>query len=144
METICPSETSVIFLWTTWHYIPKDINIHSHRRENLKSNKNNLWFYTVHLQCDCLWNEFLSPVNENSVLICCVTQCIWKICVHRRVLLPTFSSLLSFFWKKKSNSRLMNSPCVSVPQWLSPSFLNFRTPVPIFMKLVCTPCYLTS
>jgi hypothetical protein len=35
MEAICSSETSVYTI-STWHHIPEDGILHSHRRENLK------------------------------------------------------------------------------------------------------------
>jgi hypothetical protein len=37
MEAPCSSETSVDFQRTTQLYIPEDITLHNHRRENLKS-----------------------------------------------------------------------------------------------------------
>jgi hypothetical protein len=43
MDAICSSETSVLTR-PTWHNIPEDGILHSHRRENLKS-------YTVTLCC---------------------------------------------------------------------------------------------
>jgi hypothetical protein len=40
MEAIRSSETSVLTR-ATWYYIPEDEILHRHRRENLKSLKNN-------------------------------------------------------------------------------------------------------
>jgi hypothetical protein len=37
MEAACTSETSVDIQLRTWQYIPKDSELHTRRRENLKS-----------------------------------------------------------------------------------------------------------
>jgi len=37
MEAVRNSETSVYSKETTWRYIPEDSNLHTRRRENLKS-----------------------------------------------------------------------------------------------------------
>jgi hypothetical protein len=37
MEPTFSSETSLLFQRTTWRYVPEDITLHSHLRENLKS-----------------------------------------------------------------------------------------------------------
>jgi hypothetical protein len=39
MEAVRPSETLLNFHQATLSYIPEDNDLHSHRRENLKSNK---------------------------------------------------------------------------------------------------------
>jgi hypothetical protein len=45
MEAARTSETSVdIQLWT-WQYIPEDSELHTRRRENLKSHKMEFWMY---------------------------------------------------------------------------------------------------
>jgi hypothetical protein len=41
------SETLVDFYQTTWHYIPEDSHLRTHRRENLKSYLVCIWFYLV-------------------------------------------------------------------------------------------------
>jgi hypothetical protein len=37
MEAVSTSEMSVIFYQTTWHSIPEDSHLHTHRSKNLKS-----------------------------------------------------------------------------------------------------------
>jgi hypothetical protein len=39
MEAVRTSETSVNIYLTTWQYIPEDSELHTRRRENLKSHK---------------------------------------------------------------------------------------------------------
>jgi hypothetical protein len=41
MEAACTSETSVNIQLRTWQYIPEDSELHTRRRENLKSHKEN-------------------------------------------------------------------------------------------------------
>jgi hypothetical protein len=39
IELTCSSEMSFVFQWTSWHYIPEDMGLHNHCRDDLKSYK---------------------------------------------------------------------------------------------------------
>jgi hypothetical protein len=52
MEAIYSSDTSLVFQWTTWRYIPEDVTLHNHRCKNLRVNE--ILSYVPALLC--FWN----------------------------------------------------------------------------------------
>jgi hypothetical protein len=63
MEALSSSETSVL-TGATWHNIPEDAILHSHRRENLKSYKKPANFHL--LMAGFLLNIFFNPEERSS------------------------------------------------------------------------------
>jgi hypothetical protein len=47
MEAVSTSETSVNFYQTTRHDIPEDSHLHTHRREDLKSQLIDCFYYPI-------------------------------------------------------------------------------------------------
>jgi hypothetical protein len=51
MEVTCSSEMSVDFQLTTRVYIPEENTVHNHRREDLRSDKENFLWYVTAICC---------------------------------------------------------------------------------------------
>jgi hypothetical protein len=63
MEAARTSETLVNFYQTTRCYNPEDSNLHTHRRENLKSNPIYLYFFENIAVCSLVYLMNLSQMN---------------------------------------------------------------------------------
>jgi hypothetical protein len=75
MEVICSSETLVNFQQTTWHYNPEHITLHSHYCHNLKSNKSNRLWQSLHYAIKIFYITKLNLQNmANQKLIKLVFQ----------------------------------------------------------------------
>jgi hypothetical protein len=76
MEVICSSETLVDFHHTTWHYNPEHVTLHSHGCHDLKSNKSNRLWQSLHYAIQIFYITKLNLLNTaNQKLIKLVVQC---------------------------------------------------------------------
>jgi hypothetical protein len=86
IEAIYSSETSVDFQRTKRRYIPEDIALHNHRRENLKS-------YTDLVSQHILWRSSIGGCWDRGSLWCDILQSCKQILTFRRNTLPLWSPL---------------------------------------------------